>query len=473
MLKFAMKRSYRIAQMLLWINGVFTAALVADNYKIPDSNVTLHYVVDATAQEATITGATFTDFTPLHIPDTLGGYPVTGITSYAFAGYRYAITSLRLPSGLTRIEDNTFIDCNYLLEVELNEGLESIGYRAFYDCDAVETITLPRSVVEIGDSAFQGSDELLTVTFEGNAPASFGVDVFADCNSSFAVYYYTGATGFETDEGSQLWKGYRQRQEDYWGAYEVPGTNATLSYLRTGDPAHVIIKNCSDDAVGEIIIPSELDGFPVTVIGDHAFEVQRYITGITLPNTIIEIGLQAFALCDDMTRFVVPASVDIIRDAAFIGTWLTEWVFEGDLPATFGEGNFLLQNPDMVVVYYEDAEGFSSPMWNDYKTVELELEDTDGDGWPDLIEQALGTDPLKDSDHLEFRVDSTGNTLQLHYAPHSAALDFTLWRTTDLSDPDSWQPVTDLTFSDDATGRSTTAALTGAAPVFYRLEVER
>ncbi|MUK94769.1 leucine-rich repeat protein, partial [Aliivibrio fischeri] len=43
----------------------------------------------------------------------------------------------------------------------------------------------------------------------------------------------------------------------------------------------------------DIIIPDNLDGVPVTSIGDSAFR-DNALTNVTIPNSVTEIGMYAF-----------------------------------------------------------------------------------------------------------------------------------------------------------------------------------
>jgi len=59
-------------------------------------------------------------------------------------------------------------------------------------------------VAVIGDSAFSGCTGLTGAYFEGNAPASFGLNVFNGTPSGFALYYPASAGGWTTP----TWNGY-------------------------------------------------------------------------------------------------------------------------------------------------------------------------------------------------------------------------------------------------------------------------
>jgi hypothetical protein len=67
---------------------------------------------------------------------------------------------------------------------------------------------------------------------------------------------------------------------------------------------------------GNVIIPSTTNGFPVTSIENWAF-FGTSLTSVTIPNSVTNIGMQAFAYCTNLTDVTIPNSVTSIADIAF------------------------------------------------------------------------------------------------------------------------------------------------------------
>ena len=72
-----------------------------------------------------------------------------------------------------------------------------------------------------------------------------------------------------------------------------------------GSDGTVTITDCDDSAQGAITIPSQIDGKPVTSIGDDAFRWCSSLTGITIPNSVTSIGSSAFHGCNKLKQINV------------------------------------------------------------------------------------------------------------------------------------------------------------------------
>lgn len=108
------------------------------------------------------------------IPSTLNGQAVTAIGAGAFEGAD--ITSVSVPSGVTKIGQMSFSDCSSLSSVSLPSTLTSIGDCAFDGCSSLKSVTIPDSVTNIGDDAFDGCDNLTIRCREGSAAYNYAVE---------------------------------------------------------------------------------------------------------------------------------------------------------------------------------------------------------------------------------------------------------------------------------------------------------
>ena len=75
-----------------------------------------------------------------------------------------------------------------------------------------------------------------------------------------------------------------------------------------------------DDTLSSLIIPSSVDGVPVTSIGDKAFKDLEISGDIVIPKTIERIGEEAFMNAYSLDgKIYLPSSLNTIGDRAFFG----------------------------------------------------------------------------------------------------------------------------------------------------------
>lgn len=64
-------------------------------------------------------------------------------------------------------------------------------------------------------------------------------------------------------------------------------------------------------------IPDSIDGMPVDTIGNGAFEYNKHIVKVTIPDSIKSIGDSAFGECKSLQNVNMPSSVKIIKERCF------------------------------------------------------------------------------------------------------------------------------------------------------------
>ena len=68
-----------------------------------------------------------------------------------------------------------------------------------------------------------------------------------------------------------------------------------------------VVIDCDSSFSGALVIPSTVEGYPVTGIEESAFSSCSKLTGVTIPQSITSIGEQAFYGCTSLTAFTVDA----------------------------------------------------------------------------------------------------------------------------------------------------------------------
>ena len=154
----------------------------------------------------------------------------------------FAITSLKsvkIPEGVTTIEDGLFSSCFALTSVTIPDSVVTIGDGAFYQCVLLENIVIPDGVTAIGKSTFKA------------------------CSGLKSIKVADGNTIYDSREGC----------------------NAIIEKA-----TNTLIYGCKNT-----IIPNS-----VTKIGDGAFRECTKLTSITIPDTVKEIAYDAFWYCYDL-----------------------------------------------------------------------------------------------------------------------------------------------------------------------------
>ncbi|MBQ3153727.1 MAG: leucine-rich repeat protein [Clostridia bacterium] len=114
---------------------------------------------------------------------------------------------------------------------------------------------------------------------------------------------------------------------------------------------------------GDVVIPSEIEGYPVTGIGDYAFSKNELITSVVIPYGVKYIGVDAFMDCWNLQSVVIPDSVVSIGTTAFSYCESLTAITIPASVATIGESAFYRCN-NMDAIYCLAAE--SSDGWAEY-----------------------------------------------------------------------------------------------------------
>ena len=242
------------------------------------------------------------------VPSVLGGYSVAHIGPYAFA-WCGSMTGVTIPDSVQDINMNAFMECTSLKAVTLPGSVTGVGQDAFSNCSALEIVSIPSSVTTIGANAFAGTALKELHVEPGSSATVEGMITTSGYTATLTTSEDLGVIS-SADVGGITW------------SYRIVDGTAEV-FKGSGIPA------IPDTTAGEITIPSELDGHPVTRIGESAFWYCDQLTGVTIPDGVTIIGVEAFYGCDAMTSVTIPYSVTRIEKLAFSDCYVLE---DADIP---------------------------------------------------------------------------------------------------------------------------------------------
>ena len=207
------------------------------------------------------------------------------------------VTDLVIPEGVTEIGDYAFAGFTGLSTVTLPDSVTSIGSYAFKECSDLTSVVIPESVTEIGDYAFAYSAALTVYAEAAEKPAGWS-DKF-----SFAEGYPSVVWSCRSNEVAS--DGYIYATIDGI-RYALRQGEATVAAqpqsIKAADiPASVTYRGLT---------------YAVTSIGDDAFSGSS-LASVSLPDSIVSIGRDAFSHCTDLASIALPTSLESIGEYAF------------------------------------------------------------------------------------------------------------------------------------------------------------
>ena len=126
-------------------------------------------------------------------------------------------------------------------------------------------------------------------------------------------------------------------------AETATGYTPDYKYLDNGDGTCTLLRHRGLSS-GDLIIPAELNGLAVSIIGTCAFFDRSGFTEVVFPASVTMIETDSFANCSG----------------------LAQAVFLGDAPLLDDQEVFLGCAQDFTILYEEQSSGWSTPEWNGY-----------------------------------------------------------------------------------------------------------
>lgn len=246
-----------------------------------------------------------------------------------------SLETITIPSGVTELSYNLFGNCSSLKEVVLHENITTIGQSAFSKCKSLEKIDLPESITSIGKEAFKGCNfkEIIVP----NNVVKIETNAFSECNllEKITIPF----VGTEKNSGHDFSFDIIFGQIPQTLKEVIVSTDAKIypsSFRKTANIEKLTLPyvgaigyDYTRTNIGSIfgvasayhrLIPSNIKEITITggtSIEADAFSGCKYLTKITLPNTIKTIGDNAFCKCDSLQSINIPSSVEYVGENVF------------------------------------------------------------------------------------------------------------------------------------------------------------
>lgn len=271
------------------------------------------------------------------------------IGTYAF--YNTAVSSFTFPDSVTVTGAGMFSNCGSLRSIRLGSGITRLDESFLGNCDALETVSLSASVTSVSGGAFKGCPALTAIEVDGENPAYRtvgGILFTADgtelvCSpmglikerytvpagvKEIAAYAFYRAAGLKT---VGLPDGLEIIGNDAFNGTGLTELNLPESVTRIGNNAF------RSSALTELTLPGrEIEtgravfsgctklqtvraGGGLKKIGAAMFSYCGALTDVVLEEGIEEVGNEAFSSCSRLTEITLPLSLRTVGNSAFSG----------------------------------------------------------------------------------------------------------------------------------------------------------
>ena len=303
---------------LLAVMGVIVLFLVGFS-GVAMAEQTDEYVYEVREEGIVLTDyiATPFDAAKVEIPKEIDGHPVIGLEGTFKENQR--VVSVILPEGVLFLGDDTFYDCETLVEIGFPSTLERIGKKCFYNT-GLEEVILPASVKQVDVDAFSRCKKLVRADLSNYMQSRFNGS-FSYCSGLKEVILPD--TLEIINEGSFMYC--ESLEKIVWPS----------KLKRINDEAFF---GCS--SLREIVLPDTVEKIGAAAFGGDIYTACVSLEKVEFPDSLKVIYADAFINCKSLKEVRLPEKLECLWSGAFMGCdSLEEFVIpEGIIPDNIGTG---------------------------------------------------------------------------------------------------------------------------------------
>ena len=317
------------------------------------------------------------DAETIYVPDLWNGYKIDIIGTEAFLD-NTKLKNIELPEGIDDVYPRAFAGCTSLTSIEFKDGLHFFESEAFKGCSELKTVTLPDSTILLSKNVFTDCPKLEYNIYENGA-------YLGNASNPYLVLLKVIDTSFSTFVmhekceiiGGSAFVGYTQleniaissaiRKIGQYGFTECSKLKCTEAdgtrYIGNESNPYLVLVRHTDYAATSFVAK---DG--CKIIDEEAFKGRKSLKEVTLPNSLLNIGLMAFANCTALEAIDIPASVTSLDGICFSGCSKLETVTLHDglvyiEPSAFSSCSALKEiNIPNSVIYVGSAFSFCTAL---------------------------------------------------------------------------------------------------------------
>ena len=248
--------------------------------------------------------------------ESLTGVYITDMSSWCRISFSSSDTNPLYYAG------NLYLDGELVTNLVIPEDITSIGFCTFYKCKSLQNVIIHNNVTDIDNSAFYYCTGLTSVTI-GNGVTSINYYAFSKCSNLKEIHFNATAMN-DLSEYNNVFSYAGQNG----GAKVIIGKNVTKI------PAYLFCPYSNFSDSPKIVSVEFEEGSVCESIGNYAFARCDSLKSVTIPDSVTNIGTDAFAYLLNLTQINFEAEkMDDLSAGVFDGTGRDK----GGITLTIGE----------------------------------------------------------------------------------------------------------------------------------------